>query len=130
MLNCKGNKKLGSRNEKRVFFTSSTIFCQFRHNLPVEYLRMALSSWNPRPCYWFPVKNRTESMTQEVFCLGDCVEFAHIEQLKLRVERTINRYFVTNGEVEVYDGELAFPRVHQGEKGGMEDLNACECVLF
>jgi len=30
---------------------------------------------------------------------------------------------VADGEIEIDDGELAVPRVHERKQGGMEDLN-------
>ena len=51
---------------------------------------------------------RSES-AEKSLCFGDGVEFAHIEQLQLRVEVTLDFHLVANGQVEVDDGELAFP---------------------
>lgn len=37
---------------------------------------------------------------------------------------TMDINLVADGEVEVDDGELALPGVHEGKKGGMENLDA------
>ena len=56
------------------------------------------------------------SSADEGFRLCDGVEFSDIKELKLGVEMATNIHFVTDGEVEVYNGKLAFPCFHQGKK--------------
>ena len=46
-------------------------------------------------------------LLEPLFRFRNRVEFAHVEQLELWVEMTMDGNFVTDGEVEVDDGDLA-----------------------
>lgn len=79
------------------------------------------------------LRNKSEKsklLSQKLFRLGNGVEFANIEKLKLGVKMAMDGNFIANGQVEVDDGELALPRVHEGKKGGMENLDAGESILL
>lgn len=52
-------------------------------------------------------------LLEPLFRFHNRVEFTHIEQLELWVEMTMDGNFVTDGEVEVDDGELTLPSVHE-----------------
>ena len=52
-------------------------------------------------------------LLEPLFRFRNRVEFAHVEQLELWVEMTMDGNFVTDGEVEVDDGEFTLPSVHE-----------------